>query len=131
MEGKRENIFPMKREPRSDEVKIADGLDLSRVDKDDRGEVRNLVANILQFEEPMPKVTIDVFATHDHYNISIKNWSQSLCIVKLYKTFMSTERDSEYESILGVSVEPVNDENIPVLKFKVRKSGYTKIKRRH
>lgn len=122
----------MKHVPKEEEVKIADSLDLSRVDKNDRGDIRSLIACILQYEEPMPKVTIRVFDTHSHYNISIQGWSQYLSITKLYKTFIDPEiRDSRYESIIDMECCPINDEGVPVLKFKIRKSNYVKIKRRH
>ena len=122
----------MKHVPKEDEVQIADGLDLSRVDKNDRGDVRSIVACILQFEEPMPKVTVNVFPAHDHYSIAIRGWSQYLSITKLYRTFIDPEfRDHRYESILDVEDCPDDGEGGTILRFKIRKSGFAKIKRRH
>jgi len=121
----------MKHVPNAEEVKMADSLDLSRVDKNDRGEVRNVILNILQYEFPMPRVTIDVFSGNGHYNIAIKGWAQPLDVSKLYNTFLGPDKPTEYESVLGLELIPINDEGVPVLKWKLRQSGFSKIKRRH
>jgi len=120
----------MKHPQKDDEVKLADRIDFSRVDANDRGELRNLIAKILQFEEPMPKVTVDIWSTHDHYNVTIKGWAQRLNVPKLYKKFCDPSKDSDYQSIIDLDVWPTNDEGVPVMCFKVRKSGFAKQKRK-
>jgi hypothetical protein len=113
------------------EIKIADGLvDVSRADVSDRAYCRAIIKGILQFEHPMPKLQIDFFPTPDHYNIAFKGWNQSLDIDKLYDTFRGKSRSQLYDHVLSVSVEPTNDEGVPVLLFRVRKSSFGKMKKR-
>lgn len=122
----------MKHVPDQEQVKLAEALDLSRVDKNDRAEIRNVIINLVQYEIPMPRLTIDVYSTDGHYNICIKGWSQYLSGLKMYRTFLDPEhRGPEYESIIDYDICPVTEENVPIVKFKVRKSGFSKLKRRH
>ncbi len=122
----------MKHVPKEAEIAIADELDLSLVDKSDRADIRSLIGAILQTEYPMPKLTIRVFSAHDSYSITFKGWKQYLSITKLYKIFLDPEkRDPQYESIIDVENCPVDDEGDAILRFKIRKSGFSKLKRRH
>ena len=113
-------------------IKFVDDVDVSRADVADRAFCRAIIKGILQFENPMPKVQVDLYPTPDHYNISIKGWNQSLSVDKLYDTFSprSKNRAPLYVPILSVSVEPTNDEGVPVVLFRVRKSSFGKMKKR-
>jgi hypothetical protein len=111
-------------------IKFAEGIDISRAEVSDRAYCRAILEGILQFERPMPKVEVDLYPTPDHYNLAIKGWNQSLSVTKLYDTFMSKNRSQLYDPILSVSVEPVNDEGVPVLLFRLRKSSFGKVKKR-
>lgn len=111
-------------------IKFAKKIDFSRVDTSDRNYNRNIVLGILQFENPMPDLVVDIHSTPDHYNISVKNWSQEISIAKLYETFESKNRATIYDSVISVSLVPQNDEGVPVLLFRIRKSSFAKQKKK-
>jgi hypothetical protein len=113
-------------------IKFVDDVDVSRADVADRAYCRAIIKGILQFENPMPKVQVDLYSTPDHYNISIKGWAQSLNGDKMYDTFSprSKSRAPLYDPILSWSIEPTTDEGVPVLLFRVRKSSFGKMKKR-
>lgn len=111
-------------------IKFAANIDFSRVEPNDRVEVRGTVLAILKFEYPMPKVGIEIYSTPDHYNIIVSDWRQELDGPKLYDYFCGSKHDPALDNVITFSIVPVTDEGKAVLKFKVRKSAYSKQKKR-
>ena len=111
-------------------IKFTDDVDVSQADVADRAYCRAIIKGIYQFENPMPKLKSDLYATPDHYNISVKGWNQTLNVANLYDTFLSKNKSQLYDPVLSVSIEPTNDEGEPVVLFRVRKSSFGKIKKR-
>lgn len=104
---------------------------LSLVDTADRSYVRNIVMGIYQFEDPMPLLESEVYPTPDHYNLIIKGWAQYIDWESFYKKYFDKkERAPLYDPIISGGIDPVTDEGIPVIKIHIRKSSFSKQKRK-
>ena len=104
---------------------------LSKVDSADRSYVRNIVLGIYQFETPMPVLKSEIYPTPDHYNLIIKGWSQFIDFEAFYKKYLDKkERATLYDPIISGGIDPITDEGIPVIKIHIRKSSFSKQKRK-
>jgi hypothetical protein len=108
-------------------IRFAKEVDLSRVDRNDRPMVRDVLIGIMTFESPMPILVVEVNDTPDHYNIIVKGWDQEMDYELGYNTFLNPKmRRSVYDCVISMSLRPTNDDNIPSLLFRIRKSSSAK-----
>jgi hypothetical protein len=106
-------------------------VDLSRVDANDRGIVRDILLDILMFHHPMPAVKIDVYAVPGHYNCTISLWQSSLIDSEWYLKFLSPERDPKYDAIIETETTPVTDAGTgPIKLIRIRRSTSAKSSKR-
>ena len=105
-------------------VDFADSIDFSKVDVADRPTVRQIVIGILTFNRSMPKVSVDIYATPDHYNITFKDWNQRIDDAEWYAKYLGSTRDDKYDSILKSETIPSEGGSQPVKLIKVRRSSF-------
>jgi len=111
-------------------VRMSKRIDLSRVDKDDRAYVRDIMMAVVTFEHPMPELTVDIYPTPDHYNVSIKGWGQEIDDKKWHDTFLARNRDPKLDPVISTSTIPRPDEGTePIKLLRVRRSTFSKQKR--
>lgn len=108
-------------------VRFAQEVDLSRVERNDRPSVRDALKGIMSFENPMPKLIVEVNDAVDHYNVVVKGWDQEMDLDRAYRVFLNPkERRGVYDCIISMSLRPTNDDNMPSLLFRMRKSAGAK-----
>lgn len=114
------------------ELDFVQTIDLSKVERDDRTYIRTILLGLLQFHHPMPKVDVDVFDAPDHYNISIKGWTQAIDFAAWYNAFLNPEtRDGKYDIIVSSAVYPVGENGSEgKVVVRVRRSKYQDHKKR-
>jgi|JI7StandDraft_1071085.scaffolds.fasta_scaffold11011_7 hypothetical protein len=112
-------------------IKLAQEIKgLSKIDAADRGYVKNIVLGIYQFDKYMPKLESEVYQTPDHYNVCIKGWTHSISQSQLYKKYLDEKnRATLYDPIIDIIVEPVTEDGT-LVKVQIRRSSFTKDKKR-
>lgn len=105
-------------------VDFADNIDFSKVAVEDRPTVRQIVIGILTFNKTMPKVRVDIFGTHDHYNITFADWNQRIDDSEWYNKYLSPTRDDKYDAILKSETIPSEGGSQPIKLVKVRRSSF-------
>jgi len=105
-----------------DQIKFANSIDLTKVEKPDRCHMRDIMLGIVQFNEIMPQLTISIMPTSDHYIVRILNWNQELDDQKWYDTFLNKEsRKSCMDYVYKSSTVPVDDAGKAVKILRIRR----------
>lgn len=116
-------------------------VDLSKVDREDRPYIKNIISGVVNWQQPPCNMQIRIHENDDHYNIIFIGWDQAINDILFYKEFLKTDglerRDSKYDMIIDTETVPVSDaeesEYItgPIKLFRVKRSGFdTRQKRR-
>jgi hypothetical protein len=108
------------------ELEFVDAIDVSVAEKDDRSHIRSILLGVLQFHDPMPKVEVNVVPTPDHYNISIKGWTQAIPMKKWVDMFDGSDRDGKYDMIIESIIYPVEGKVV----IRVKRSKFQDRKKR-
>lgn len=115
-------------------IQFARSIDFTSVDPDDRQYMREILMRILDYQRPMPKLQVDIYNTPDHYNVSIKGWTQRINMLDFVRTFADPKkRDHVFDPIISLDLWPVGEGGSePCMNFAVRKSHFgTSTKKRH
>jgi len=113
-------------------------IDFSKVDRSDRVYVKNIILGVLAFEDPMPPLSIQIFAPDDHYNIAFIGWDQEIDDQKWFETFLKTsghdKRENKYDYVISTSTVPTpnltykkDDERVdtgPVKLFRIKRGAF-------
>lgn len=106
-------------------------IDLSRVDANDRSNVRDILLDILMFHHPMPQLECTVYAVPSHYNLCLSQWQGSISDTDWYAKFLGPERDPKYDAIIETETTPVTEGgNGPIKLIRIRRSTSTKSSKR-
>lgn len=107
-------------------IQFAKSIDFTSVDIDDRQYMREILMRILDYQRPMPKLVVDIYNTPDHYNVSIKGWTQSIDMLDFVRTFLDPKkRDHMFDPIISGRLWPVGEGGTePCMNFGVRKSHF-------
>ena len=112
-----------------DEERIVN-VDLSKVNRDDRLTVNEILTRVMRYKLPMPELQVSIFPVDNHYNVYIRGWAQDINLDLFHKTFINpTERDGALDSLLSVIWRPVEQEGGEggvLLKIQSRKAISTK-----
>jgi hypothetical protein len=103
-------------------VKFAESIDFSRVARNDRIHMRQIVLKLLQFHKIMPKLDVVIFKTPDHYNVTVTGWNQHVSVKKLYEQFLSTTREQVMDYVEDISLIPTDEDGKGKLLLKVATS---------
>lgn len=92
-------------------IELSEDIDLSRVDPNDRVYVREILLAVLQFQHPMPKLDVKIFAAPDHYNVTLSKWNQRVDLVKFVKAFgISDTRSRKMDHIRNIDLLGTDDD---------------------
>lgn len=105
-------------------------VDLSKVSRDDRLTVNEILTRVMRYKLPMPTLQVSIFPVDDHYNVYIRGWAQDIDLDLFHRTFINkTERDGALDALLSVTWRPVEHEGGEggiLLKIQSMKSNITK-----
>lgn len=85
---------------------FADGVDLSKVDRNDRTHVKEAIMSALTFDNPMPRLRVDVHVAGDHYNVAFKGYNKEIDLERWYRRFCGPGRSAALEYVQSTSVVP-------------------------
>lgn len=103
-----------------EQLKFAKEIEIGKVEREDRVYIRQILLQIIQFQEPMPKLNIIVKPAGNHYNIIIKGWDQPIDDKIWYKKFLDKEtREDCCDYIITSQTIPTDDEGNAVKIVKV------------
>ena len=110
-------------------LRLAKAIDLSKVDKNDRSYMRDLILRILTYHNPMPKLDPAFMDAGDHYNLTLKGWNQAIDDRDWYRTFLDANRETVFDRVITTKDIPDDGTGTPVKMFVVAKSTYAKQKK--
>lgn len=86
-------------------------VDLSKVARDDRMTVKQILTKLMRYKTPMPELQVTIFPVDDHYNVYIRGWQQDIDLDLFHRTFLNkAERDGLLDPLLSITWRPVEHE---------------------
>lgn len=116
----------MEEEEISAGVRFAHEMDFSKIHRDDRAYVRQLMLRTLNFTNPMPKLLPDFVDAGDHYNIILKGWNMEIDDELWFNTFLKKGRDADFDRVINTGTLPQDDTGAARKIIRVSKSSYAK-----
>lgn len=108
-------------------------VDLSKVSRDDRMTVKQILTQLMRYKLPMPQLQVSIFPVDDHYNVYIRGWQQDIDLDLFHKTFLNkSERDGSLDPLLSIIWRPVEHEGGEGgIVAKIQSVKYNSAKRTH
>lgn len=102
---------------------FASEIDKTNVAKHDWPIVKQILADIVMFENPMPKLAIDIYDPGDDcYVVSIKGYAKAINMVRWVNKFHGSQRADHLQFCKGSKVTPSPD---PALVMRIKKRDFS------
>ena len=85
-------------------------VDFSKVHRDDRLMVNEILTHIMTYKLPMPKLKTFIYDIDSHYNVLIRGWAQDIDLETFYNRYLGPKRDQCLDALTSIIWRPMDVE---------------------